>query len=119
MTALQEAIAKNKSAAGQSKWLKKELEATRSETESFNKNMFLAFQESYTFSEIRFTYDYFTPELKAGNFKGHLLNENLEPDASLTIPNKPVYILSFGRTNKEYSDGVEAMVVMNGLLSVC
>ena len=116
MTALQEAIDKNKSADGQSKWLKKELEATRSETESFNKNMFLAFQESYTFSEIRFTYDYFTPELKAGNFKCHLLNENLEPDASLTIPNKPVYILSFGRTNKEYSDGVEAMVVMNGEL---
>lgn len=112
MTALQDALENDDNTKRRAKWLEKELAATREETRTFNNNMYRAFRESYNFSDIRFTYDYFTPELKAGNFQGHLLNAELEPDASITLEQKPAFILSFGRTNKDYSDGVEAMVVL-------
>lgn len=112
MAALEEALEKEEKGSSRAEWLRKELESTRLETQSFNENMYGAFREIYDFSDLRFTYDYATPELKAGRFKGHLLNEDLKPSADIGVENLPVFILSFGRTNKEYSDGVEAMVIL-------
>lgn len=112
IAALQDALEHGDNTDRRTRWLVKELAATQEETRIFNNNMFRAYRESYSFSDVRFTYDYFTPELKAGNFKGHLLNEDLEPDAAIDLEKKPVFILSFGRTSKDYSDGVEAMVIL-------
>lgn len=112
IAALEESLAKEETGTARAKWLRKELEATRSETQSFNENMHQAFREAYGFSDLRFTYDYATPELKAGRFKGNLLDEDLEPSAEVEMGELPVFILSFGRTSKEYSDGVEAMVIL-------
>jgi|AntRauTorckE5430_2_1112549.scaffolds.fasta_scaffold04946_5 hypothetical protein len=112
MTALQDALENDDNAERREKWLQKELQATREETKVFNNNMYQAIREAYNFSDIRFTYDYFTPELKAGQFRGHLLNADLKPDTSIALDRKPVFILSFGRTSKDYSDGVEAMVIL-------
>lgn len=113
MAALKEALNNDDNTDRRKKWLEKELEATREATKSFNNNMYRAFREAYHFSAIRFTYDYFTPELKAGDFKGHLLNEELVPDPAIGLDKKPAFILSFGRTQKDFSDGVEAMVILS------
>ncbi|MEQ8703892.1 MAG: hypothetical protein RIC19_08220 [Phaeodactylibacter sp.] len=112
ITALRDALENDQNNVQRQKWLEKELQATHEQTQTFNNNMYRAFQESYDFSDIRYTYDYFTPELKAGQFTGHFLNADLEPDEGISLGKKPVFILSFGRTNKDFSDGVEAMVVL-------
>lgn len=118
ITALQDALENDDNSERRATWLQKELKATREGTSTFNNNMYRAFQEAYDFSEMLFTYDYFTPELKAGRFRGHLLNAGLQPDSSITLDKQPVFILSFGRTSKDYSDGVEAMVILgSGLKS--
>lgn len=112
MKALKEALEKDDNSSQREKWLQRELEATQEETQTFNNTMFRAFGEAYDFSAVQFTYDYLTPELKAGNFQGNLLNEELEPSSAIALEKSPAFILSFGRTNKDYSDGVEAMVIL-------
>jgi hypothetical protein len=93
--------------------LEKLLRITREEAETFNRNMTMAFRDSFDFAEVRFFYDYNTPEIKAGETAGLLLNEDLKADPAITLPDQPTYILGFGQTNKDYSDGLEAMFIMS------
>ncbi|HKK79768.1 MAG TPA: hypothetical protein VJ933_09070 [Phaeodactylibacter sp.] len=90
------------------------LQETQEEAATFNRNMMTAFRDSFDFAKVRFFYDYNTPEVKAGETAGLLLNEDLEADPSITLPDQPAYILGFGQTNKDYSDGLEAMFIMSG-----
>lgn len=89
------------------------LQETRVEAATFNRNMMTAFRDSFDFAEVRFFYDYNTPKLKAGESAGLFLNETLRADPSIQLPDGSYYILGFGQTHKEYSDGLEAMFIMS------
>ncbi|TXB61662.1 hypothetical protein [Phaeodactylibacter luteus] len=112
MEALRSELEKEEEGTVRHKWLAKELATTKEETDTFNLYMYRAFQEAYDFSAVQFTYDYFTPQLKTGDLAGALLNEQLQPDNRIAPPDGPYYLLRFGQTQKDYSDGIEAMVVM-------
>ncbi len=108
-----EEVLANAESASSRRQLKKRLEATREETRLFNESMVAAFREKYSFSDYRFFYDYQTPALKQGNWDGIFLNENLEETPGLEPESGPFMVLGFGKTKKDYSDGVEAMYFMD------
>ena len=89
------------------------LQETREEAATFNRNMVTAFRDSFDFAKVRFFYDYDTPKLKAGEAAGIFLNERLKADPSISLPGEPYFILGFGQTQKDYSDGLEAMFIMD------
>lgn len=93
--------------------MEKLLRETREEAATFNRNMMTAFRDSFDFSEVRFFYDYNTPKLKAGESAGLFLNEELTADPSIPLPDGSYFILGFGQTQKDYSDGLEAMYIMD------
>jgi hypothetical protein len=114
--ALEASLDKAEPNTSRARWLEKELAYTRESTLEFNTNMVKALNEAYTFSGLRFTYDYFTPQIKTGQWEGIFLNEDLEVDPSIGPGEGQPFLLTFGRTQKEASDGIEAMVLMTNKL---
>ncbi len=93
--------------------MEKLLRQTRQEAAAFNRHMVAAFRDSFDFAKVRFFYDYDTPKLQAGETAGVFLNEELKADPSISLPGGPYYVLGFGQTQKDYSDGLEAMYIMD------
>lgn len=114
--ALEASLDKAEPNTSRARWLEKELAYTRESTLEFNTNMVKALNEAYTFSGLRFTYDYFTPQIKAGQWEGIFLNDGLEVDPAIEPGEGETFLLTFGRTQKEASDGIEAMVLMTDQL---
>ncbi len=96
------------------KRVEKQLEQTLADRKEFNQNIMSAFREVYNFSEVYFMLDTATAALKTGRLQGFLLNSALEADPSIRLGDPPYFILRFGSTSDMTTDGVEAMVVMNG-----
>ena len=93
--------------------LEKLIAINKAEAEAFNRNMVMAFDSTYSFSNVLFTYDYHYDKLKNGEFEGIFLNKKLQEDASITPGGKPYFVLRFGSSKTEGSTGVDAMVVMD------
>lgn len=93
--------------------LEKLIAINREEAATFNRNMVLAFDSTFSFSKVRFTYDYHYDKLKNGQFDGIFLDKKLQEDASINPGNKPYFVLRFGNSKPTGSSGIEAMVLMN------
>ncbi|MCB0546529.1 MAG: hypothetical protein KDD19_03020 [Phaeodactylibacter sp.] len=97
------------------KRIEKQLEETLADRKEFNENMMAAFAEAYDFSNVYFMLDTATSSLKSGQIQGFFLNSSLEADPGIRLESTPPYfVLRFGSTSDMTTDGVEAMVIMNG-----
>jgi len=96
--------------------LEKLIAINKEEAATFNRNMALAFDSTYSFSNVLLTYDYHYDKLKNGDLDGIFLNENLEEDASINPGSRPYFVLRFGSSKPEGSSGIDAMVVMDDQL---
>jgi hypothetical protein len=96
--------------------LKMLIENTEKEALAFQRNMVLAFDSVYTFSEVLFTFDQQYDQLKAGKLDGIFLDDDLQINPNIKATQLPFFVLRFGSTNREGSYGVEAMVIMNDQL---
>ncbi|MCB0560657.1 MAG: hypothetical protein KDD09_16995 [Phaeodactylibacter sp.] len=95
--------------------IEKMLKETLDNRQEFNQNMIAAFQEEYHFSEVYFMLDTATAALKSGQLQGIFLNSSLEIDPNIHLDGPPPYfVLRFGSTSDMSTDGVEAMVIMDG-----
>jgi hypothetical protein len=65
----------------------KEAEEVRVNQESTNKLIVAAFKEKYTFGKVFFFYSNYSNQVKEGNYKGCLMNVNMEIDSSFSGPN--------------------------------
>ena len=89
---------------------------TEKEALEFQKNMIMAFDSVYSFSEVRFTFDHQHDQLKEGKLDGIFVDESLQFNPDITASQLPFFILRFGSTNREGSYGVDAMVIMDDQL---
>lgn len=96
------------------KRLEKQLETAISSQREFNLNMMRAFREAYDFSDVLFIYDTSTSLLKTGNHSGIFLDSSLQAQPGIRLEKAPYFILHFGSTSSETSDGVEAMIILDG-----
>lgn len=80
-----------------------------------NLSVYRAFSAAYRFSEIRFFYSNQSKRVKAGDFAGVFLNDRLEFDPEITLPDSvPVFILDVGDIFFEHFGGhMEGVVIMN------
>lgn len=74
--------------------MQKELELIETETEDKNQRYLSKFKELYSFSDFRFTYDYLISEYLEGARSGFMLDDSLEVDPSIELPEgKTVFVL--------------------------
>jgi hypothetical protein len=72
-----------------------------------NLKVYLAFKSAYDFSPVYFFYNLSSEAIKKGEFKGHLLNENLEPDSEIDYSGN-YYVAEFDVIQ---TTGLSALVV--------
>ena len=95
--------------------IEKMLRETQDNRKEFNQNMMAAFHEAYSFSEVYFMLDTATTALKSGQLQGIFLNSSLDTDPNIHLDGPPPYfVLRFGSTSDMSTDGVEAMIIMDG-----
>ncbi|MCB0568565.1 MAG: hypothetical protein KDC66_02325 [Phaeodactylibacter sp.] len=111
--AMQQVMASSNTSEAARDRLKSQIETTITNQRVFNLNMVQAFQEAYDFSKALFFYDTNTSRLKSGDQSGIFLDNNLEADPSIRPGDGPFFILHFGSTSSETSDGVEAMIILD------
>ncbi|MBA3901462.1 MAG: hypothetical protein H0X62_14860 [Bacteroidetes bacterium] len=85
----------------------KKAEKTARSQQLENIKLYLAFKSAYDFSEVYFFYNLSSKAIQSGNFKGHLLNENLEPDPEINYAG-PYYIAEFDVIQ---TTGLSALVI--------
>lgn len=94
-----------------------QLEETIASQREFNQNMMKAFREAYNFSDVLFFFDNNMAALKDGRPDGIFLDSSLQADPNIRLENKRFFLLGFGSTSSETSDGVEAMIIMDDQLA--
>jgi hypothetical protein len=87
--------------------LEKQANKVAREQQLENIKVFLAFKSAYDFSKVYFFYNLSSESIQNGNFKGHLLNENLEPDPNVDYSG-PYYIAEFDVIQ---TTGLSALVI--------
>lgn len=95
------------------KRIRERLEGTKAKTESFNKSMMTAFYEKYRFSDFLFMLDTASVQLKNGTRQGIFLNKELTIDPSLSLDDRPYFVLRFGTTYSGRGQSIDAMVLMD------
>lgn len=95
------------------KKIRSRLEGTMAKTESASKAIIKAFHEKYRFSDFLFMFDTASVSLKNGAQSGIFINKDLEVDPTLTLDNRPWFVLRFGATSADSGQSIEAMVIMD------
>ena len=97
------------------KRLQDQIKRTREDTDQFIIAVMYAFQTNYHFSNLLFMLDTAAVRLNNGERQGFFLKyppSMVELDPSLVLEEgKPYYVLRFGYTNQEDTQGIAAMIV--------
>ncbi|HSI91228.1 MAG TPA: hypothetical protein VK927_08935 [Adhaeribacter sp.] len=64
----------------------------RRQQETSNQRLMQAFRENYTFSPVYFFYSSASQEVKDGNPVGIFLNEDLQPDPAIILPDRNIFV---------------------------
>ena len=67
-----------------SKGMLKEAEEIRVAQENTNKSIIAAFKVNFTFCPVYFFYSTYSAQVKEGNYKGLIMDINMQPDSSFT-----------------------------------
>ncbi|MFT5166277.1 MAG: hypothetical protein ACI8P3_001508 [Saprospiraceae bacterium] len=113
ITKLEELLATPDIKASTRTKLSEDLESTIDERNRFNRSLTYAFEEYYSFSNIYYIYDTASVSLINGQRSGIFLNEDLELDLTIEIPEGIFFVLKVGTTDSASTTGVEALVMMD------
>ena len=81
------------------------------ERDNFASKTMQAFKSKYTFSSVFFVYDTAMTHIRNGARSGFLLNDSLQVDTSLTIPQGPVYTLKLAYLDFENTTRIKCWIV--------
>lgn len=114
LVALNDLLAKEGLSAKERNNIEKRIETTISERDAYNKSLVDAFEDKFTFAEVYYMYDTASIALKSGVREGIFLNNNLQLDPSIIIPEGAFFVAKTGTTNSTSTTGVEAVIIMDG-----
>ncbi|MFQ5447274.1 MAG: hypothetical protein ACE5FF_10090 [Saprospiraceae bacterium] len=86
--------------------------AVKEDTRRRNQWLVDAFAARYDFSPLLIMYDTATQLLKQGVKSGYFLNENLEPDAEISLGEAPYRLVRFGKASYERSSSANGLVLL-------
>lgn len=92
--------------------LEKRRDGLLEERENFARHLIAAFRDSFSFSEVFFTYDTAMAQVLDGARSGFLLNDDLDLDPELQLPEgKPLYTLRVGLTDYATTTRRTALII--------
>ncbi len=93
--------------------LRKNLKSTIEQRNKYNVSLTQAFENHYSFSNIYYMYDTASVSLKRGVTSGIFLDNSLELDPAIKIPDGDFFVIKTGTTDSSSTTGVEALVIMD------